>query len=88
MTMTMTTQTEDDSNVIPFKNIGVFIENLTGFAGKHGGLVGLRQEGPEQWFATITFKKENRSMECEGDTFNSAVLNLWRTANRQFGKAV
>lgn len=86
MTTAMMTEQEEQSNVIPFKNIGVFIEELASFAGKHGGLVAVRQEGPEQWFAAINFTKEKRSMEHEGDTMQNAVLQLWRAAHRQFGK--
>lgn len=86
MTTATMTETGESTNVIPFKNIGVFIEELASFAGRHDGLVSVRQAGPEQWFAAINFTKEKRSMEEEGDSMNGAVLQLWRAAHRQFGK--
>jgi hypothetical protein len=79
--MNTVTKTQE-TNVVQFKNIGHFIEQLTEFAGKHKGYVAIRAEGPEQWFASLIFKEQGRTLEKEGDTFNTAVLSLWRAAVR------
>jgi hypothetical protein len=76
--MTMTNPTMD-TNVVPFKNIGTFVEELAAWAGDKEGYFGVQKVNEDLWRASLTIDNDARTLVKDGDTFNNAVLALWRT---------
>lgn len=77
--MTTMTPTMDSSNVIPFKNIGTFVEELTAWAGEKEGVFSAEKVTNDLWRASLTIHNGTQTLVKDGDTFNNAVLALWRT---------
>lgn len=81
----MVEATESSSNVVPFRNISQFIEQLVEFAGKHKGIVSFRAENENEFEATLSFPEQNKSLVVSGESFHEAALSLYKQSLNRFG---
>jgi len=71
--------------VLPFKNIGMFLEEAVTFAGSHRGSVTLaykvdQSTGNEIWFGVVAFIKDDQEIKktFTNGSFNDTVLEISR----------